>query len=246
MQKKGDETVIINFDKERLTLTSEQKEEIIAQALSTEGGRISLAEVMALNMKKPKLNIDPSQLHTLWFENEKGDKKYLDLSTDHFLDDVAVFTREGYIYQHSMFPQEVNHKVLKMVTRQAVDACSHPSENIKVTHGWRDGMFGRECHYCFGTQTKQTDDPWPVQWTAGGSREIFNSTSSWSDKLVLAMANSGKYKVSEAILIAAQACERCLNVLLYQYCGDAGYAEESEQWQACRTQCLFCEGLYDN
>lgn len=59
--------------------------------------------------------------------------------------------------------------------------------------------------------------------------------------LILAMANSGDYTVSEAITVIANACERCINVLTYMYLdGKDGYPEHSESWKQCNTVCDFC------
>jgi len=77
----------------------------------------------------------------------------------------------------------------------------------------------------------------------GGSKEIAQGSQSWPEDLVIAMVNSTEeYSLSEAILIAAQCCERCLNSLLYKY-ELGGYSEGSEEWKECGTSCNFCEGL---
>lgn len=73
------------------------------------------------------------------------------------------------------------------------------------------------------------------------SEEIAEGHQTWPEDLVLAMANSGDYSLSESILIAAQSCERCLNVLCYEYGLDDGYPEGSEQWEKCGTSCEFCK-----
>ena len=71
------------------------------------------------------------------------------------------------------------------------------------------------------------------------SEEVMEGHQSWPEDLVMAMANSGDYSLSESILIAASCCERCLNVLLDQYELD-GYEEDSEEWNDCGTECEFC------
>ena len=62
-----------------------------------------------------------------------------------------------------------------------------------------------------------------------------------NDLVILAMANSGDYTLREAIAVYAEACERCENVLTYNYLnGEDGYAEGSEEWLKCNTECRFC------
>lgn len=73
------------------------------------------------------------------------------------------------------------------------------------------------------------------------SEEIAEGHSSWPEDLVMAMANSGDYTLSESILIAAQSCERCMNALAHKYGLDWGYPEGSEEWQKCGTSCQFCD-----
>ena len=51
----------------------------------------------------------------------------------------------------------------------------------------------------------------------GTSQEGYTGSASYPEDLVLAMANSGDYTLGESILIAANACERCLNVLGHTY-----------------------------
>jgi hypothetical protein len=74
----------------------------------------------------------------------------------------------------------------------------------------------------------------------GSSHEIMAAEMSWSEDLVLSMANSGKWKLREAILIAANACERCMNSLAHEYGLNWGYAEFSDEWEKCGTTCRFC------
>ena len=60
--------------------------------------------------------------------------------------------------------------------------------------------------------------------------------------VILAMANSGDYTLSEAIALYASCCERCMNVLAYKYLdGKDGYEEHSEKWKKCGTVCRYCE-----
>ncbi len=181
------------------------------------------------------MNIDKSKLNTLWYENETGEK-FVSLSNDGFSD-----IPEGFVYQHSAFPRTLRHNVLRFVVKGEVEACSHPAENVVKTYGWIDGMEGRECKRCHGTQVKKLADPWPEKWDAEGSRPFISMEDSWSEDLVLAMANSGDFTLPEAILASANSCERCMNSLAYQYDLKWGYEEYSQEWMESNTSCGFCE-----
>ena len=64
-----------------------------------------------------------------------------------------------------------------------------------------------------------------------------------NEDVLLAMANSGDYTLSEAIAVWANACERCMNVLTYKYLnGKDGYPEFSDEWKKCNTVCAYCRG----
>lgn len=83
----------------------------------------------------------------------------------------------------------------------------------------------------------------------GSSETVAGCTTGWSEDLVLAMATkprdiwriSEPYRLSEAILIAASACERCMNALAHRYGLPWGYHEESEEYLQSRTRCGFCD-----
>lgn len=192
--------------------------------------------------------IDESKLKTLWLENKDGEVCF------NYMDPP-----KGFIYQHSKFPCDLHHSVLRAVLKEEVMNCEHPNEYIRKTYGWIDGVEGRECALCGGTQTKQVDEEWPEEWNSDGCRHLFSGTSSYPGELVLAMsrlsikerfiaAKRGYFKlkiypVSKAIRIAADACERCLNSLLYMYGLDGGYKEFSDEWHKCGTECDFCKHL---
>ena len=64
---------------------------------------------------------------------------------------------------------------------------------------------------------------------------------SGNEDVILAMANSGDYTLSEAIAVWANACERCMNVLTYKYLnGKDGYPEHSDEWKKANTVCRYC------
>lgn len=68
----------------------------------------------------------------------------------------------------------------------------------------------------------------------------------FSQECIVAMVNSGDYTLAEAIYVYANACERCMNVLLYKYLdGKDGYEEFGEEWQKCNTVCDWCKDLGD-
>jgi hypothetical protein len=194
------------------------------------------------------MNIDESKMESLWLENEKGEVSY----------DV-VDPPEGFIYQHSKFPCTLNHNVLRAIVPKEVGSCDHPIEDIRKTYGWIDGIEGRRCARCGGTQTKKTTEDWPENWDASGSVSLISGSSSYPKNLVLALTRPtlkerlislGRgfvrlktYDLDKAIRIAADSCERCLNVLLYKYGQNDGYKEFSDEWHRCGTECQFCEHL---
>lgn len=73
------------------------------------------------------------------------------------------------------------------------------------------------------------------------SVDLMTGHFGWSEDLVLAMAVSGKYRLSEAILVVARSCERCVNALAHAYGLDGGYAPDSENYRTCRTSCETCQ-----
>jgi len=48
------------------------------------------------------------------------------------------------------------------------------------------------------------------------------------------------YSIYDAMLIAARACEGCMNVLLWRYGCNDGYPEGSDEHKRVGTSCLFC------
>ena len=73
----------------------------------------------------------------------------------------------------------------------------------------------------------------------GTSENAGAISQSWSEDLVLALVRNG-YTLSEAILVAGNACERCMNVLADE-CGlDWGYAFGTDEYNKCSTECVLC------
>lgn len=87
------------------------------------------------------------------------------------------------------------------------------------------------------------------EWVSKGKDKTFkpmlDSTTSfgckWSQDCIVAMVNSGDFTLEQAIWVYANACERCMNVLLYKYLdGAEGYEEYSDEWHKANTVCDFC------
>lgn len=174
------------------------------------------------------MKIDKTKLKTLWYEDAKGNEVEQD--------------SKDVLYQVSRFPLEVRTKHLKLITQKDVDKCKHKRRYIKRTFGWIDGIKGRECQKCRGTQVRKWWQPWGRKWKGYGSREEFvGTTHIGNGEILLLMANSGDYTLSEAIIAYSQSCEKCINVLWHKYTnGQEGYAENSEEWQKCGTSCEWC------
>lgn len=197
-----------------------------------------------MNLSKP--------IETLWYENAAGDKWVPKLDGDKHPEDGLP---EGFVYQHSMFPTRLRHSILKIVQPSEVAACDHPSDHIRPTGGWVDGIKGRECRACNGTQVIEDDKDWPEKWDAEGSRSILSGSCGYSDELALALCTAKEVagnlklphplRLSQAIMIAVTACERCMNSLAHAVGLDWGYPEFSEDWQKCGTSCDLCEDEVD-
>lgn len=231
-------------------------------------------------------------LYSIWYENEQGVRYVPDLNNP-----GGIIVPEDFFYQHSDIPGYVTYQVLECARSQKVIACSHPESSVKPTGGWIEGIEGRECIDCLGTQTRKVDGPWPTEWNAGSSKRVYGGSSGFSSDLVLAMtrptpteqelaivrarepgydyvvpreesvgevmlvsaeyaAKTGAkvgdkmvargpgprlYSLYEATLIASRACERCLNVLLWEYGCNDGYQHGSTAYRKANTSCLFCK-----
>lgn len=173
-------------------------------------------------------------LKTLWYEDEKGNV---------IPNNEELCSPEGAVYQVSRFPKTLTTTYLRLIRQDDVDKCKHPKRYIIPTHGLKDGIAGRECTLCHGTQIKKKWHLWPKKWEGCGAREVFSGHSTWNnEKTILAMVNSGDFTLSEAIIVYAESCERCMNSLIFKYTnGEDGYAEYSEEWKKCGTSCKFCE-----
>lgn len=78
----------------------------------------------------------------------------------------------------------------------------------------------------------------------GSKDKIGESHRSFSGDLALALAvgaNGHKpMKLGDAIMIAARACERCMNHLAHAYGLKWGYEKNSKSWKASNTRCELC------
>jgi len=177
----------------------------------------------------------PKEFCNLWYENEAGEKWEPDYSKNGF-DEPP----EGFKYQISRFPSQLREGMLKIVQADEVAKCDHPDEHVAATGGWVDGVEGRECNACGGTQMRNTGQEWPEKWEAYGSRSLGAMEMGWSEDLALGLVDKG-FTLGNAIIVAATSCERCMNTLAYE-CGlDWGYQEGSEDWEKCGTSCRFCK-----
>lgn len=188
------------------------------------------------------MNIDKSSLQYLWYEDKSGNKVEVDIN------DITSIERNPEIaYLVSRFPLEIRTKTLKIIRQADVDECRHKKKYIKHTFGWVKGTRVRECQKCYGTQVRKWWQLWGRKWVASGSKEVSIETThlgSGSEKIILAMVNSGDYTLSEAILIVSRACERCSNVLAYKYTNkEDGYPEGSKDWFKSKTSCKFCRDI---
>ena len=182
------------------------------------------------------MKIDKTKLQNYWYEDVDGNKLPLEEN------EVGRYSKKTVFYV-SRFPLELSTTHYRVIKQSDVDKCRHPRKSIRATGGWVEGIKGRECMECGGTQTKKKWHRWGKKWEGSGVREICALRGTYSEDLVLKMVNSGEYNLSEAIIICSSVCERCLNVLYYKYFdGTEGYAEHSEEWCKANTECEFCIG----
>lgn len=108
------------------------------------------------------------------------------------------------------------------------------------------------CHVCFPLQIRtehyrikpHKNPDGGVSRTYYGSDRFLTTSchiGGGNEPVILAMANSGDFTLSEALAVYASACERCANVLAYKYTNGAdGYPEFSDEWYKCGTICEYC------
>jgi len=213
------------------------------------------------------MRIASELLEQIWFEDQEGNRWVPDMEGE-MPPDVPL----GFFRMCTQFSNHVTEESRLFVTQGKVDECPHPEERYEKIGVMRDdGVIGI-CGLCRGRRrTFNNGDVKWVATSAGGEFETA-STMSWNPALVLAMVRPTVeerekqnhrwrpeqpalqvgatvaiypplFEMPEAIIIAAQSCSRCLNVLLYTYGLDDGFAEMSDQWKAHGTECRFCEHL---
>ena len=184
------------------------------------------------------MNIDKSKLKMgIWYEDKDGNM-YRNEN-----DEIGKPNKECVTY-HVCFPLEVNEHIRVFYDNK--DTCRHPLKYMKRTHGWIKGVKGCMCEKCGREKLGLSWVPFAfMKWDSGADTYKIMTGSTHigggNEDVILAMANSGDYTLSEAIAAYANACERCMNVLAYKYLnGKGGYAEYSEEWKKCNTVCDYC------
>lgn len=186
------------------------------------------------------MKIDKTKLKNgIWYEDENGNR------IEH--DENLVETPIGAHTYHSCFPLQITERIYTCHSKEEKEKCKHKRKFRKKGNGLVKGYKGRICTACGCRQTRKWYQPWGKKWDCGASITPlidFNTTiGGGNEDVVLAMANSGDYRLSEAITIFGNACERCMNVLAYKYLNGAdGYEEYSEEWHKANTVCDFCKG----
>lgn len=100
----------------------------------------------------------------------------------------------------------------------------------------------------FGSHTQHVQCPTTLHHSLlllnddGTSTSLGGMESGYSSDLATAMVRSGEWDVADAVMVAGQACERCMNVLWHTYMGsEEGYPFASDEYWRCGTRCTMCE-----
>ncbi len=185
--------------------------------------------------------IDKSKLRMgIWYEDEDGNMYRNDNdSVDRPNDKCTTY--------HVCFPLEVSEHIRGYYDNK--DTCRHPLKYRERTFGCVKGIKGCRCKKCGREKVGKSWIPFVfMKWDSGADTYDMGTGHTYigggNENIILAMANSGDYTLSEAIVTWANACERCMNVLAYKYTnGNDGYAEHSEEWKKTNTTCAFCENI---
>lgn len=187
------------------------------------------------------MNIDKNKLKLgIWYEDEHG--KYLGHQGD------SVEPIGGANTYHTCFPLEVTEHIYIIHSKEQKEKCRHKRKWLRKDTGLIKGYKGRICTNCGCSQTRKLWQPWGKRWDNGANitplMDGHTHIGGGNAKIILAMANSGDFTLSEAISVYASACERCSNVLAWKYTnGKEGYEEFSEEWKRANTICDFCRDL---
>lgn len=162
------------------------------------------------------MNIDLSKMMYSWYEDETGKKYDLDAYADKYT------LPDGHYYTlHSAFPLQFNEEISSYGHR--------PKGKLER---WLCNHFPKY----YERQSKKHRKDWTF-------RPILTTSTAYAamSDCIVAMVNSGDYTLTQAVWIAANSCERCMNVLCYKYLNGAdGYPEFSAAWKECNTCCEFC------
>lgn len=213
------------------------------------------------------MRIASELLEQTWFEDQEGNRWVTNLEGE-MPPDVPL----GFFRMCTQPANHLTEEVRVFVTQDTVDKCHHPEDRYEKAGPMRsDGVIGF-CGLCRGRRRVRDGGrlTWEAS-VAGGDFETV-STMSWSPDLVLAMVRPTLeerevqnhrwrpdqpavrvgavveasapplFEMPEAIIIAAQSCERCMNALRHTY-GLDGYAELSDEWKSSGTVCRFCEHM---
>ena len=153
----------------------------------------------------------------IWYEDRDGN----------IIEDDGSMKKDDELTYHSCFPLEITEYMYSL---------KWMPETLLQKHLWRIKPFRKimekkhkndiQFHEMLRTNTH----------IGGGNQE-----------LIMAMVNSGDYTLNQALMLLANSCERCENVLAYKYLnGKDGYAEYSDEWKKCNTVCAFCKGDEDD
>lgn len=200
-----------------------------------------------------------TDLQLSWYEDATGKKVSINCENP-----AAEFDNVYFLVNRN--PLDIREDRYQFFTGNKVSGCNHPKESVYSIDAFDeypdddDTWEYRQCVECGAIQGKKRGlfHHWPKDWkvNTGLSGSLFPSPlfssitrigsstddgGSISERCITAMANSGDFTLSEAILAYSIACERCVNSLQFKYLlGKSGYVEYGAQWQKARTSCTFC------
>lgn len=169
------------------------------------------------------MKIDKKRLEMFhWFEDSDGN--IYDATSDQLPSDVDYFTY---------------HLAEPNVYCEPVDSYTYHPEHLHENNQFYQAML--QFRWFYKLMLKRMKK----RKATMTFKPMFTSSvhySKSSEKVILAMANSGDYTLGEAIYVYCKSCERCMNVLTYKYLnGEDGYAEYSDEWYKCNTVCDWCK-----
>lgn len=160
------------------------------------------------------MKIDLSKFKTHWFEDKEGN-----VIEEKGNECIAENTNEDILFYHHAFPCQFVETI--------DEYCWHP-KNPLIKWICKNRKI-------YNILSKGKDKTFKTILTV-------NTTYGSGSDCIVAMVNSGDYTLEQAIWIYANACERCMNVLLHKYLnGKEGYEEYSEEWKKAHTSCMFCQ-----